>query len=102
VTIYSSEDSICLAELGKEAPTKHRQLLRTRRSETTMKSTHTIPITLRTAQQTTESTRELQEQIRCRAYELYEQRGRAYGHELDDWLQTESEMIQQKANRATV
>jgi hypothetical protein len=40
---------------------------------------------------------ELQEQIRHRAYELYEQRGRDDGHELDDWLQAESELTKQKA-----
>jgi len=39
---------------------------------------------------------ELQEQVRSRAYELYEQRGRADGHDLDDWLQAESEIIQNK------
>jgi hypothetical protein len=40
---------------------------------------------------------ELQEQIRHRAYELYEQRGRDEGHELDDWLQAESELTKPKA-----
>jgi hypothetical protein len=40
---------------------------------------------------------EVQEQIRRRAHELYEQRGRDDGHELDDWLQAESEMTKQKA-----
>jgi hypothetical protein len=34
---------------------------------------------------------ELQERIRVRAYELYEQRGREDGRELDDWLQAEAE-----------
>ena len=34
------------------------------------------------------------EQIRCRAYELYEKRGAEDGHDLDDWLQAESELIQ--------
>lgn len=34
----------------------------------------------------------LQEAIRLRAYELCEQRGREGGHELDDWLQAESEV----------
>jgi hypothetical protein len=34
----------------------------------------------------------LEDQIRCRAYELYEQRGRTEGHELEDWLQAESEL----------
>ena len=62
-----------------------------------MKPTHTMPTPLRTITQTTESTSELQEQIRRRAYELYEQRGRDDGHELDDWLQAESELTQQKA-----
>ncbi len=56
-----------------------------------------MPTPLRTTNQTTESTSELQEQIRRRAYELYEQRGRDEGHELDDWLQAESEATQQKA-----
>ena len=32
------------------------------------------------------------EQIRKRAYELYEQRGRIDGQELDDWLQAELEL----------
>jgi hypothetical protein len=34
----------------------------------------------------------VQEQIRQRAYELYEQRGREDGHDLDDWLAAESEV----------
>jgi len=29
--------------------------------------------------------------IRVRAYELFEQRGREEGHDLDDWLQAEAE-----------
>ena len=62
-----------------------------------MKPTHTMPTPQRTTNQTTESTNELQEQIRRRAHELYEQRGRNDGHELDDWLQAESEVTQQKA-----
>jgi DUF2934 family protein len=47
--------------------------------------------------QVTRSTPDLQEQIRRRAYELYEQRGRDGGHELADWLQAESEVTKQKA-----
>lgn len=62
-----------------------------------MQRTPTMPTLLRTAHQTTESTGEFQEQIRRRAYELYEQRGRDDGHETDDWLQAESEVTQQKA-----
>ncbi len=44
----------------------------------------------------TKSTPDLQEQIRLRAYGLYEQRGRA-GNELDNWLQAESDVTQPKA-----
>ena len=40
---------------------------------------------------------ELKEEIiRARAYQLYEQRGREDGHELDDWLQAETEVMQEK------
>jgi hypothetical protein len=38
----------------------------------------------------------LEEQIRQRAYELYEANGREDGHELDDWLRAENEITQQK------
>ena len=31
-------------------------------------------------------------QIRQRAYELYEQRGRRDGHHLEDWIQAEQEV----------
>jgi len=61
-----------------------------------MKHTPTRPLR-HGIHQTTKSTSEIQEQIRRRAYELYEQRGRDDGHELDDWLRAESEVTQQKA-----
>ena len=51
--------------------------------------------------QTTMSTVDLQEQVRRRAFELYELRGREDGHELDDWLQAESEIVQQRTKAAT-
>jgi Protein of unknown function (DUF2934) len=38
----------------------------------------------------------LEEQIRQRAYELYEAQGREDGHDLDDWLRAENEITQQK------
>jgi hypothetical protein len=44
---------------------------------------------------------DLHEQIRRRAYQLYEERGRTEGHELGDWLQAESEMAQRKAKAVT-
>jgi hypothetical protein len=50
--------------------------------------------------QITQSTSELQEHIRRRAYELYEERGRDDGHEMDDWLLAESELAQQEAMTA--
>lgn len=42
---------------------------------------------------------ELQEQIRYRAYEIYEQRNRTAGHELDDWLQAEAELTETKTQQ---
>ena len=36
------------------------------------------------------------EQIRLRAYQLYEARGREDGRDLDDWLQAESEILGSK------
>ena len=39
-----------------------------------------------------ESPEMVQEQIRQQAYELYEQRGREDGHDLDDWLAAELEV----------
>lgn len=43
---------------------------------------------------------ELEERIRLRAYELYEQRGRRDGHALDDWLRAEAELTEPKSLRA--
>jgi hypothetical protein len=43
----------------------------------------------------------IEQQIQRRAYELYEQRGRADGHELDDWLRAECEIKGTHANAAT-
>ncbi len=40
----------------------------------------------------TATERNLEEQIRTRAYELYEERGREEGHDLEDWLQAEAEI----------
>ena len=40
-----------------------------------------------------ESSAEMLEKIRLRAYQLYEQRGRVEGREVEDWLKAESEVI---------
>jgi hypothetical protein len=42
----------------------------------------------------------IEQQIQQRAYELYEQRGRTDGHDLDDWLQAEREVKGTQANAA--
>jgi hypothetical protein len=39
---------------------------------------------------------DLDQQIRLRAYQLYEARGREDGHELDDWLRAEEEFTWKK------
>ena len=39
---------------------------------------------------------ELEIQIRERAYALYEARGREDGHDLEDWLRAEEEIMEQK------
>lgn len=40
----------------------------------------------------------IEQQVKQRAYELYEQRGRADGHDLDDWLQAECEVKGTRSN----
>jgi hypothetical protein len=65
-----------------------------------MANTSAIP-TSSTKTQTTISTIDLQEKVRRRAFELYELRGREDGHELDDWLQAESEIVQLRTKAAT-
>lgn len=41
----------------------------------------------------------LEDRIRVRAYELYEQRGKAPGHALEDWLRAEAELTGRQALR---
>jgi hypothetical protein len=43
----------------------------------------------------------MEQQIQQRAYEVYEQRGRTDGYDLDDWLQAESEIKGRQAKAAT-
>ena len=42
----------------------------------------------------------IDQRIRQRAYELYVQRGRLDGHDLDDWLQAECEIKATEENAA--
>jgi hypothetical protein len=41
---------------------------------------------------------DLEEKIRQRAYELFEARGREEGHEFEDWLQAEAEIMGRKTD----
>ena len=66
-----------------------------------MKSKPKIPTPQRIMRQTPKSGGDHEEQIRRRAYELYEQRGGRDGFALDDWLQAESEVRERKTKRAT-
>jgi len=43
---------------------------------------------------------ELAAEIRRRAYELYEDRGRADGHSLEDWKQAEAEVLERDRKSA--
>ena len=46
-----------------------------------------------------EISNDLQQQIRVRAYELYEARGAEPGRELEDWTRAESEIVNQNQNQ---
>ena len=60
-----------------------------------MKSSQVVPaVPIETDLPKTEGGSELQDQIRTRAFQLYEQRGRDDGHDMDDWLQAEVELSQ--------
>jgi hypothetical protein len=37
-----------------------------------------------------------EEYIRLHACKLFEQRGRKHGHDIDDWLQSEAEIVEKK------
>jgi hypothetical protein len=57
------------------------------KGENRMKSSHVVPSQpIKTDLQKTDGGGDLQDQIRARAYRLYEQRGREDGHDLEDWL----------------
>ena len=55
---------------------------------------------IRTDPRKQETSGDTLEQIRLRAYELFEQRGCEGGHDIDDWLQAEAEVTQRTARRA--
>jgi hypothetical protein len=41
----------------------------------------------------------VEEQIRCRAYQLYEERGKLDGYDVEDWLRAEAEILTHKVMR---
>jgi DUF2934 family protein len=41
----------------------------------------------------------LEEEIRRRAYQIYEERDRCEGHSLDDWLRAEAEILSHRVMR---
>ena len=45
---------------------------------------------------------DLEECIRLRAYQLYEQRGRRAGHELEDWMRAEREFMEERARGVAI
>jgi DUF2934 family protein len=49
----------------------------------------------------TSEPQDLEHQIRLRAQELYQERGREDGHELDDWLRAEKDITSKKFRTAT-
>jgi hypothetical protein len=56
-----------------------------------VKRNHTMPAKVTRQTQPATPADGLEAEIRARAFELYEQRGRDGGHELDDWLQATAE-----------
>lgn len=57
-----------------------------------MKSSLEMPALKAAPQPDDKSGTDTKGRIRLRAYQLYEQRGRKDGHDVDDWLQAESEL----------
>jgi len=49
--------------------------------------------------QTPKRTSGLEDEIRLRAYELYEQRGGEHGYDVEDWLRAEEEVRHTKRSR---
>lgn len=72
------------------------QIVKNSREAAEVKAQNATPTPV-TSENQAEPTPEMLEQIRARAHELFEQRGREQGHDLDDWLQAEAEVTQQRA-----
>jgi hypothetical protein len=64
-----------------------------------MKPITTMALPQSATNQTTEFANGLREEIRHRAHELYEQRGRVDGYAWDDWFQAEAEILGRQKQR---
>ncbi len=53
-------------------------------------------LTKRTPNKMESKPEQLADDIRIRAFEIYESRGREDGHDVDDWLRAENEVLQAK------
>jgi hypothetical protein len=61
-------------------------------STTRSKKAAFTPATESTALQAAQSNGNMEEAIRIRAYQLFEQRGRTHGHDVEDWFQAQAEI----------
>ncbi len=55
-----------------------------------------MDVTKKPSATVTSEPQELEHQIRLRAYELYEERGKEEGHDLENWLRAEEEITKKK------
>ena len=46
---------------------------------------------------TVDPAQSIEDLVRKRAYDLYEQRGGEHGHDLEDWLNAEAEIIEKQS-----
>jgi hypothetical protein len=69
------------------------------KKESIMASNQNRPLSTSTTVQT-DTASGLQQAIQLRALELYEQRGREGGHQLEDWLQAETELTPLRTKKA--
>ncbi len=61
-------------------------------STTRSKKTAAVPAQENAALQQTQSNGNVEEAIRVRAYQLFEQRGRIHGHDVEDWFRAAAEI----------
>ena len=67
----------------------------TKRARTTSSTTRNKKVVSTSAQETSvrQPSGNLEEAVRFRAYQLFLQRGARHGHDLEDWLRAEGEIV---------